>query len=184
MSEPALDQPAIEQGSSSEPATASKRKKYSGSFLNLARPELANRILRGRPSKCDENTIRDIVEAIEAGSAFAPACVAAGIAPMTASRWIQRGKEHLDQNKASDYATFVEMLVRATAKGQTTHAKFLATSDDWRARGFILERRYPDEWGKKEQSIQGVTLALTNEQLAALGEALLVANLPAVNKRP
>jgi len=161
---------------STEPTEPLKkpRKRYSGSFLALARPDLANKILRGRPSKINKDTIMEIVSAVEAGTTFGSAATAAGIAPDTANRWIQRGNEDRENGKSSDYSLFVELLTRAQAKGETTHARYLATNEDWRARAFILERRYAD-WRKQDVATSVTNVVVSDQLVAQLVDSLRVA---------
>jgi hypothetical protein len=49
------------------------------------------------------------------------------------------------------YLSFVGAVDRAETEAQQHHVGAIATSPDWRAHAFILERRYPKEWGQKIQ---------------------------------
>ena len=178
---------AIEQGDSVErsehQAAPKPKKRYSGSFLALCRGDIEQSSNIGAPSKLDASTANRIAAAVETGVPFGAACQAAGITTKTASRWIERGNLEESEGRKTSYVAFVRLLKRSQAIGQVTLAEKVASNDDWRAQAFILERRY-EAWRKTEQVANTITLSLTGEQLASLGEALLVANLPSLNKPP
>lgn len=162
----------------SEPAEPQKpRKRYSGSFLALCRAEMGQETTHGpgRPSKLSAETIQAICKAVGNGVPYQTAAVAAGISGFTASRWIEKGKRDLDEGKRSNYVVFLELLKDAAAKGHALLANEVASNPDWRAKAFVLERRYPEIWGKKEQA-QNVTNVVISDNLACqLIDAMKVA---------
>lgn len=151
-------------------------KRFSGSFLALCREESARtKSHQGPPSKIATETIEAIATAVANGVPFATACVAAGIAGRTASRWIEKGKEQEAAGRNTIYVQFVELLKKAQAIGHRTLANEVASNPDWRAKAFILERRYPDTWGKKEQATHVTNVAISDALASQLLASMRVA---------
>lgn len=157
-------------------AAQKKRRRFSGSFLALARGDLGLETPSrfGRPSKLTPKLAKTILEAIANGSHFHPACAAAGIAGSTATNWIERGRQHISEGIRSDYALFTEALMQAAAKGEAAIVSEIREHNrqDWRAGAFLLERRHPDRWGKKE-----VATSVTNVVISDTLAAQLVASM-------
>lgn len=77
----------------------------------------------------------------------------AGIHRSTLTRWRKRADEDRKAGKRSAYVRFIEQLDQAHAQAlgdleQTIHS---TAKQDWRAGAFILERRLPDQYGRKDQ---------------------------------
>lgn len=49
------------------------------------------------------------------------------------------------------YHDWIVGLEQAEAKAESNLVKSIALTKDWRAAAFILERRYPEQWGQKIQ---------------------------------
>lgn len=156
--------------------TKPAKKRYSGSFLALCRDDIAKDQLRGGPpSKLTEKTAKAIFDAIKSGVSFNAACTAAGIAGLTATRWVERGNKDLAEKRYTQYVAFVEMLKTAAAIGHKELAQSVASADDWRAQAFILERRYPNDWGKRENNAPQVNIVISDQLVTQLADALRVA---------
>jgi transposase len=99
-----------------------------------------------RPTKLTPAVQERVLQAIRAGNYAEVACRAAGIAPSTYYRWLERGEREPD----GSYARFAEAVRLAEAEAEV-HAVALvrrAMSDDWRAALAYLERRHPGRWRK------------------------------------
>jgi len=78
------------------------------------------------------------------------------------------------------YFQFCQELTRARAKSESTLALRIAqaSQQDWRAAAFILERRFPDQWGNRLTLIKRLEQMTEDELDAYLAERLGGAGLP------
>lgn len=91
--------------------------------------------------------IQSLYEAIEKGATIKIACQAAGIHENTFHQWKKRAKASTKENK---YTRFVARMEEAEAKSALTHLEVIrnaAFTGDWRASKWILERRFPNDYG-------------------------------------
>ena len=49
------------------------------------------------------------------------------------------------------YFSFLNSVDRVETEVQQGHVRVIATSNDWKAHAFVLERQWPKEWGQKIQ---------------------------------
>jgi transposase len=90
-----------------------------------------------------------ILGALRAGLPIRRAAGFAGISAQTLYNWLERGAKAPE----GEYGKFAQAIEQAQAEltqemlGHITRA----AEDDWRASAHVLERRFPDEWGKKER---------------------------------
>lgn len=121
----------------------------------------------GRKTLLDEERARIITEALENGVAAKHAVRAADIDESTYYNWLRRGREERDRQVAgldpneneSQYLQFVQSVEKAEAVGATRHMENIsqnALNGTWQASAWILERRFPHEYGRLErQEISG-----------------------------
>ena len=130
----------------------------------------------GRPTKLDERTKNLILIGIRLGLTYDDAAQAAGISYRTFANWMQKGREA----KSGKFFQFFHALKRANAEAQMINAKIVhdaakggipiketrtviradgsqevtvtekVAQPDWRAGAMILERRFPDSWGRRD----------------------------------
>ncbi|MCK9435601.1 MAG: hypothetical protein M0Q12_00165 [Synergistaceae bacterium] len=118
----------------------------------------------GHPQKLNEQIHKTIMERITAGNTIEASAVSAGINKVTYYRWAQRGqkaKKELEENGHIDpadekYIRFMEDIIKAKALSEVAlvskiHRAGETGTGDWRAYAFILERRFPDKWGRKDR---------------------------------
>jgi transposase len=86
------------------------------------------------PKKLDS-----IKQSLHGGASISGACGAAGISVKTFYRW----KDEIPE--------FREMVEASQAAAEKALLKKILASEDWRAAAWILERRYPDEWAKRQE---------------------------------
>ena len=132
----------------------------------------------GRPPELTPELQKRICDVIAASSlSFDDACHLAGIAPSTGRMWLQRGEgEHKNRRPEPRYVAFVEAVAQARARDKGTRVARMSQAalggfevaretitrpdgtkiervrrqpPDWRADESILERRYPDEFGRR-----------------------------------
>jgi transposase len=102
----------------------------------------------GRLPKLDARVEKEIVDAVRAGAFLHEAAAAAGISRSTLHRWIQRGE---DPNGEPLYRDFRDAVTRARAQAHVAAVAVIrrAMPDDWKAAAFYLERRDPQNWGRR-----------------------------------
>ena len=130
----------------------------------------------GRPTKLDEQTQRLILVGIRLGLTYSDAAQAAGIHRSTFHRWIAKG----NKARRGKFCDFCDTLSRVNAEAQMVTAKVVhdaakggqpiketrtviradgsqeitvtekVSQPDWRAAALILERRFPESWGRRD----------------------------------
>ena len=82
-----------------------------------------------------------VLQALRNGNTRTAAARCAGIEIHTLERWAKRS------------AQFAQALSRAEAESQVALVAIVrqAAASDWRAAAHLLERRWPDEWGRREK---------------------------------
>ena len=133
----------------------------------------------GRPCKLDlDPTIADkIASHVANGSFWEPACKAVGVHPATVSLWLARGQDDLRLGHDTAFSRLHTRLTRAQAEHEAKLASDISNEVDWRAKAFVLERRYRDRWGKdKAEVLPVITINVSGEVAGALVEALRVAH--------
>lgn len=116
-----------------------------------------------RPTKLDKNIERKILDVLKMGNYIETAAAFGGIDPSTFYRWLKRGKLHIQKTIQNPqyqipeyekrYVRFKRNVDQALAEAEIRELQIImmAANEDWRAAAWILERRYPDKWGKKNR---------------------------------
>jgi transposase-like protein len=131
----------------------------------------------GRPPKLDNEKIEKFCDLIIQGRSFAKAAIMIGVSPSTLQRWLKRGRNEQD---GSMYRKLVDMVDEATelSEFELRHRVSLAGQDskNWRALAWMLERRFPEKYGKQSQHDKPL-----QEDAATTSQADLSAELKIVN---
>lgn len=102
-----------------------------------------------------------ICQNVRLGLPYKTAALLAGICERTFYYWKRRGaleRERLEEKGARSrqreipFLEFLQSLELANAKAQlvlVARIQQAATDGHWRAAAWLLERRYPDEWGQR-----------------------------------
>jgi hypothetical protein len=103
----------------------------------------------GRPTKLTEQTKQILLDSIAAGMPYKLACLRAGISEDTLVAWRKKGAEGREP-----YASFVREL--QTAEGDAVfmrlqHIEGAAMNGQWQASAWLLERRYPQFFGRQDR---------------------------------
>jgi hypothetical protein len=93
---------------------------------------------RGRKSLLNAQLQRKICRLLVAGHTIATVCEAVGIAERTYYEWREK------------YPQFSQAATRAIGQSKIFLVEKLRQSDDWRAQAFLLERRWPHEFGRSD----------------------------------
>lgn len=117
----------------------------------------------GRPTKLNHEIAKRLLEMFALGASQADACRYAGVSTDSLQRWIAAGRAELASIESqgdgdylvSDAALLVLGIDRALgefARTNLDNIKFAAQSPrNWTASAWLLERRLPEEWGKRER---------------------------------
>lgn len=103
-------------------------------------------------SKLKEPVVSRLLEAIELGATYELACKYAGITYQTLLNWRTRGASA----KSGKYKTFVSELEEAEGRATVRWLNVIeqaAEDGTWVAAAWKLERRYPNEYGRKRLDI-------------------------------
>lgn len=98
--------------------------------------------MMARPSKYTPATVKKIVDALGAGNTRRAACAYGGVDEKTLANWMRR------------YSDFSDAVKEAEASAEVGHVARIAqaaASGTWTASAWWLERRRPDDWGRKDK---------------------------------
>jgi transposase len=131
----------------------------------------AERTLMARPTKRTPEREQRLLLAIRAGNTRRAAAAYVGVDERTVERWKQR------------FAGFADALSRAEAESEVALVAIVrqAATQDWRAAAHLLERRWPDTWGRRERV--DVLLRQQAERLASTLEGVTADELIAEAER-
>jgi len=102
----------------------------------------SSRRRRGRPTKFTPATVGKFCRAVADGLPYKSAAAAAGISHETVCQWQRQFPEFSDAVQlalAKAEVALVRLIRRAAAKG------------NWKASAWLLERRYPERWGRRDR---------------------------------
>lgn len=122
----------------------------------------------------DDLTMETILRNLSAGNYLATACRAAGISHRTICTWRKAYRE--GQQMAPEHKKFIEGIDKAIAHGEIKHLSSIekaARSGQWQASAWLLERRFPKHWARKDMiqvsgSKDGDLKELSDEDLKKL----------------
>ena len=105
--------------------------------------------MAARPTKLTPDVQELIVVGINAGLTFRLSCGLAGVNPATFYRWLEKG----ETAKSGAFREFCDTVSRAKADSalRLVSQIMLQAPTDWRAAAFLLERRFPDDYGKRSE---------------------------------
>jgi len=120
----------------------------------------------GRPSRLTPKLHRTIVGLIRNGNYEIAACRAVGVAGSTYGLWKKRGREDREKAQAkgidvleisdeekSTYWNFLDDIQRALGEAEVKFQHIIseAALKSWQAAAWMLERKYPDRWGRRDR---------------------------------
>jgi len=110
----------------------------------------------GRKTKLNDVRLKKVVDGITAGLPYDTACALAGIHYTTFLNWMKRG----EKDKTGEFFKFFEEVKKAEAIAESVHIKNIkdaGKSGVWQADAWMLERRHPEKWGRREQIKQEIS---------------------------
>lgn len=101
---------------------------------------------RGRPTKFTPETRQKIIHAISIGATYELASLYAGLDRHTVQRWLSKG----EKETKGIYRDFCTAVKEAEGKGLVGCLLTIrkAGQKQWQAAAWLLERRYPDIFGR------------------------------------
>lgn len=102
----------------------------------------------GRPSKLTPEVQAKFLQGLKLGLTYRLAASFAGVGESTVHRWIARGDTEID----GPYRAFRESIKEAEGvHAAQIMARIIKAADNgnWQASAWILERRYPDDFGRR-----------------------------------
>lgn len=111
----------------------------------------------GRPSKFTPETKQKILTALAGGNYQIIALALAGLSRQSYSVWQERA-----ENGEEEYMEFFEKVRQAEAYAEAERIKNIkqaADAGNWTASAWMLERKHPDRWGRKDKVEADVNVA-------------------------
>ncbi|MFP5116088.1 hypothetical protein ACSU64_27655 [Bacillaceae bacterium C204] len=107
--------------------------------------------MAGRKSKLTPALIKDAAKLLKGGNYVETVCEYLGIGTTTWYRWMQEG----EVAKSGLKREFRDVVKKAEAEAEirliTDLQKIAETDQKWQALAWMLERKYPDRWGRKDK---------------------------------
>lgn len=108
----------------------------------------------------NEKLTDKIEQKILQGNIAETAAIACGVSASIYHKWMRTAEEQIAGNiEGTLYTIFYDAIKSAEARLQVAAVGefFDAGKSDWRARQAFLERRFPEQWGKKDSKTIRVT---------------------------
>lgn len=124
----------------------------------------------GRKPKLTPELTERICESIRQGVTFNSAAIIAGISKDTFYDWLRQGQEG-----RKPHSDFSDQVSRARAESEQALLQSLQSigKHDWRSRAWVLERRFPDDYGNKVEH-RGKVALIPDEKLDQTIDELLL----------
>lgn len=121
----------------------------------------------GRPSKLTRAVGRQIGEKVALGMPFKYAAEASGIGYSTFNEWMQAGEDgrsdkFKDVTNFVEFAAYIKSCVALGMEENLQNIKDASRNGQWPASAWLLERRHPSEFGRKDR------MELKNEHSGAV----------------
>ena len=102
-----------------------------------------------RKTKLNPETQNKIIQGIRVGATHEHAAAYAGIDGSTFYNWMKRG----EKEKKGIYFEFFEAVKKAQGESVVGLLAKINQSDTWQSKAWILERRFPDDYGRQKIDI-------------------------------
>lgn len=107
-----------------------------------------------RPRKLSKDIVDKLVQALALGATYDLACRYAGIERTTFYKWMKRGEAGEDAQFVNLFNAIKDIEARA-ALGWLAKIEEAARDGSWQAAAWKLERRYPQEYGRRSVEVSG-----------------------------
>jgi len=110
----------------------------------------------GRKTKLTKKLQKEVCGYIENGSSFKDACLLVNIDYSTFFTWRKDGNADIKNGESTPKAEFSKAVKKAEATFKIYHVQKITQASQqtnhWQASAWLLERKYPDEYGRKYQA--------------------------------
>ena len=107
----------------------------------------------GRKLKQD-NAQERLLQAVRKGLTIDDACAYAGIVKQTYYNWLNKDVESIkDDEERKKFVQFLQDIKKAQSECQMYCLDFIMKDKSWQSKAWLLERRFPDRWAKKDMTI-------------------------------
>ncbi|HHV62104.1 MAG TPA: hypothetical protein GXX51_05640 [Firmicutes bacterium] len=103
----------------------------------------------GRPTRLTPEMADKIANLISTGNYDVVVCGLVGIHPSTYYNWLSKG----EKAKSGIYREFFDKVKKAEAAREAKWVKDIEGDPSWQSKAWLLERRYPDRWGRREVNV-------------------------------
>lgn len=104
----------------------------------------------GRKNKLTKELINYASKLVEAGATITAVAKALGVSRETIHRWLREGEKQQEGLMHDFYEAFNRAEAKAIARNVAIIQRS-AQSGNWQAAAWWLERKYPEEWGKRDK---------------------------------
>lgn len=112
--------------------------------------------MAGRPTKLNDEVARKVCKAIKKGVPEQAAATAAGISYSVHKLWKQTGRTDREAGLDTPHSQYLAKVERAV--GLSERDLVLAINKhgktDWKAKAWILQRRFPERWKEEKTKVQ------------------------------
>ncbi len=108
----------------------------------------------GRKTKLQDDIQHRLISAIEKGLTIVDACEYAGISEKTYYNWLNKNTDEIkDEEERKKFVQFLQDIKKAQSECQMYCLDFIMKDKSWQSKAWVLERRFPDRWAKKDMTI-------------------------------
>lgn len=123
----------------------------------------------GRPTKLTKDTTERFLQGLKLGLTYRLAASYAGVGVSTVHNWIARG----DRDSGTIYSEFRDAVKEAEGiNAAQCMARIIKAADtgQWQASAWILERRYPADYGRRVQEVHHTGQVETGPDVSQMAE--------------
>jgi len=151
----------------------------------------------GRYTKLTKELVKDFCKVIEEGNTFKTACGIVGIDESTFYKWkkfyveLEKGrsydevKEELKINiNTQMLSDFFKSIKKSEAEAKRRNVLIIQTKakENWQASAWWLERRYPDEYGRRDRVDANITTESYAEKIRRIRNKRGLAPITTMNE--
>ena len=108
----------------------------------------------GRKTKLEDDIQQRLILAIERGLTIVDACEYSGISEKTYYNWLNKDTTQIkDDEERKKFVQFLQDIKKAQSECQMYCLDFIMKDKSWQSKAWLLERRFPDRWAKKDMTI-------------------------------
>lgn len=134
-----------------------------------------------RPTKCNQDVAKALASDLKLGLTFEIACQRNGISTSAAYDWKARG-----ERGETPFCEFTDTVKRAESEGELALVKVIQSAAElpknWTAAAWLLERRFPVRWARKQIVVTQPDDLIAIEQQQSLSPEARKAKLEELDK--